>query len=193
MRASVRILAVAGAVDPEALARFVLHLEIIPNRDQLSVALPPFAEDALGTVGSLHAATHAAPGKGDGGMVGEECDRFDHFRNRQQAGGTRPMVWPCFAGDWRGRRDALDRALSLLPAGSLFGFAVTPTLLPDSEDADGRASGFPVYLRELWTRTDLLAETSYVHRRRPDGSDDLAVAFVGRTRRGPESPAVGTG
>lgn len=34
---------------------------------------------------------------------------------------------------------ALDRALAFLPAGALFGFAVTPTLLPDSTDEAGRA------------------------------------------------------
>src|ERR1700722_17911178 len=96
MRAGVGILAVAGAVDPEALARLVFNPEIIPDGDQLGVALPPFAEDALGSVGPLHAATHAAPGEGDWGMVGEERDRFDQFRSRQQACGARPMVRPGF-------------------------------------------------------------------------------------------------
>ena len=45
------ILAVAGAEDPEALAGIVLDLEIVAHRDQFGVALPPFAEDPLGTVG----------------------------------------------------------------------------------------------------------------------------------------------
>jgi predicted TPR repeat methyltransferase len=77
----------------------------------------------------------------------------------------------------------LDRALGLLPAGGLFGFAVTPTLLPASEDPVGRATGYPEYLLELFARRgDELARHAYVHRRRTDGSDDLAVAFVGRMR-----------
>ena len=47
MRAGLGILAVAGAVDPVALARLVLDPEIVPHRDQLGVALPPLAEDPL--------------------------------------------------------------------------------------------------------------------------------------------------
>ncbi|MGI8903578.1 MAG: hypothetical protein ACR2IP_07970 [Solirubrobacteraceae bacterium] len=75
---------------------------------------------------------------------------------------------------------ALDRALALLPTGGLFGFAVTPTLVANSKDDHGRASGFPAYLDALWKRADLLTEASYVHRKRPDGSDDLAIAFIGQ-------------
>ena len=52
MRAGLGVLAVAGAVDPEALARLVLDPEIVAHRDQLGVALPPFAEDPLGSVGA---------------------------------------------------------------------------------------------------------------------------------------------
>jgi SAM-dependent methyltransferase len=78
----------------------------------------------------------------------------------------------------------LDRALGLLPAGGLFGFAVTPTLLAGSDDPGGRATGYPEFLRELFAdRADELARDAYVHRLRTDGSDDLAVAFVGRLRR----------
>jgi len=77
----------------------------------------------------------------------------------------------------------LDRALGLLPAGGLFGFAVTPTLLPGSNDPAGLATGYPEYLLELFTyRADELARAAYVHRRRTDGCDDRAVAFVGRMR-----------
>jgi len=75
----------------------------------------------------------------------------------------------------------LDRGLGLLPAGGLFGFAVTPGLLAGSEDPAGRATGYPEYLRELFAnRADELARHAYVHRRRTDGSDDLGVAFAGR-------------
>jgi len=77
----------------------------------------------------------------------------------------------------------LDRALMLLCAGGLFAFAVTPTLLAGSDDPAGRATGYPGYLLELFShRAGELARHAYVHRRRTDGSDDLAVAFVGRMR-----------
>jgi len=77
----------------------------------------------------------------------------------------------------------LDRALALLPGDGLFGFAVTPTLLPGSHDPAGRATGYPEFLVELFTqRADELARHTYVHRRRTDGSDDPGVAFVGRVR-----------
>lgn len=78
--------------------------------------------------------------------------------------------------------EVLGRALSLLAPGGIYGFAVTPTLLPDSDDPAGQASGYPQFLRTLHLSTDELAEAAYVHRSRPDGSNDLAVAFVGRIR-----------
>ncbi|MDX6549405.1 MAG: hypothetical protein QOJ31_89 [Gaiellales bacterium] len=75
----------------------------------------------------------------------------------------------------------LDRAIRLLPAGGLLAFALTPTLLPGSDDPAGRASGYPDYLLELFSRrADELRRHEYVHRRRTDDSDDPAVAFVGR-------------
>jgi len=76
----------------------------------------------------------------------------------------------------------LGRALSLLGPGGIYGFAVHPRLLPDSDDPTGQASGYPDFLRALSESTEPLREASYVHRRRPDGSDDLAVAFIGRIR-----------
>jgi len=77
----------------------------------------------------------------------------------------------------------LDGALGLLAGGGLFGFAVTPTLLAESDDPDGRATGYPEFLLELFAqRADELVRRAYVHRRRTDGSDDLGVAFVGRVR-----------
>jgi SAM-dependent methyltransferase len=77
----------------------------------------------------------------------------------------------------------LDRAIGLLPACGLFGFAVTPTLLAGSDDPAGLATGYPEFFRELFTtRADELARDTYVHRQRTDGSDDLGVALVGRLR-----------
>ncbi len=82
----------------------------------------------------------------------------------------------------------LDRALGLLSSGGLFGFAVTPTLVPGSDDPAANATGYPEYIRELFDdRADELARHDYVHRRRTDGSDDAAVAFIGRMR-GAENP-----
>jgi hypothetical protein len=77
----------------------------------------------------------------------------------------------------------LDRGIGLLPPDGVFAFAVTPTLLPGSDDPVGQASGYPDYLRELFAdRADELGRHAYLHRRHTDGSDDLAVAFAGRLR-----------
>ena len=59
MRTSRGVLAIASAIDPEALARLVLDPEIIAQRGGLGVLLPPFAEDPLGSVGPLDAAADA--------------------------------------------------------------------------------------------------------------------------------------
>ena len=75
----------------------------------------------------------------------------------------------------------LDRALALLEPGGLFAFAVTPTLLPGSDDLAGQATGYPDFLDELLRhRARELGRHAYVHRRRTDGSDDLGVALAGR-------------
>lgn len=74
----------------------------------------------------------------------------------------------------------LQRAIDVLPAGGIYGFAVTPTLLPGSDDPRGLSSGFPDYLRVLQHETEQLAESSYVHRVRTDGTQEGAVAFLGR-------------
>jgi SAM-dependent methyltransferase len=77
----------------------------------------------------------------------------------------------------------LDRALSLLRPGGLFGFAVTPALLPGSDDADGVRSGYPDYFATLFDdRADELARHAYVHRHQTDGTPHGAVALVGRLR-----------
>jgi predicted TPR repeat methyltransferase len=74
----------------------------------------------------------------------------------------------------------LGRALSVLEPGGIYAFAVTPTLLPGTEDPAGRESGYPEFIESLHRDTEVLREASYVHRKRADGSDDLAAAFVGR-------------
>jgi len=75
----------------------------------------------------------------------------------------------------------LDRALGLLEPGGLFGFAVTPALLPGSEDAAGLASGYPAFFAELFgDRAEELARHAYVHRLQTDGTPHHAVALVGR-------------
>lgn len=77
----------------------------------------------------------------------------------------------------------VDSALGFLATGGVFAFAVTPTLLPGREDAAVQSTGYPDFLSDLFdNRADMLARHEYVHRRQTDGSDHLAVAFVGRMR-----------
>jgi len=77
----------------------------------------------------------------------------------------------------------LDRALGLLEPGGLFGFAVTPALLPGSENEAGLASGYPAFFAELFgDRAEELARHAYVHRLQTDGTPHHAVALVGRLR-----------
>jgi hypothetical protein len=79
-------------------------------------------------------------------------------------------------------RPTLSRALGLLESGGVYAFAVAPPLLPESTDPAGRATGYPDLLRALIEETELLRRHEYVHRYRPDGSEDLGIAFVGRMR-----------
>ena len=64
--------------------------------------------------------------------------------------------------------------------GGLYGFAVMPALLPDSDDEVGQATGYPDYLAELLAQSEVLTRETYVHRRQADGSPHQAVALVGR-------------
>jgi SAM-dependent methyltransferase len=75
---------------------------------------------------------------------------------------------------------ALERALGLLEPGGLFAFAVTPALLPGSDDPEGRATGYPDTLARLLAEDRELARVEYVHRRQADGTPHHAVALVGR-------------
>jgi len=84
MRTGGGVLAVASAVDPIALARLVLDLKIVAHRRQFGVAFPPFAKDALRTIGAHHAAADAAPGEADRRMIGKQRYGVDGLRGRQQ-------------------------------------------------------------------------------------------------------------
>lgn len=75
---------------------------------------------------------------------------------------------------------ALERVLGLLEPGGLFAFAVTPALLPGSDDADGVATGYPELLDRLLADGRQLIRLEYVHRRQADGTPHDAVALVGR-------------
>lgn len=75
---------------------------------------------------------------------------------------------------------ALERVLTLLPPGGLFAFAVTPALMPGSDDPEGRATGYPDLLARLLADGGELDRVAYVHRRQVDGSPHRAVALVGR-------------
>jgi hypothetical protein len=75
---------------------------------------------------------------------------------------------------------ALERTLDLLDDEGLFAFAVTPALLPGSDDPEGRATGYPDTLARLLSGGGELSRTAYVHRRQVDGTPHDAVALVGR-------------
>lgn len=79
---------------------------------------------------------------------------------------------------------SLVRVLSLLEPGGLFAFAVTPVLLPGTEDAEGLATGYPAVLDRLLAGDRELARARYVHRRQVDGTPHHAVALVGRVAAG---------
>src|SRR4051812_17327486 len=106
-----RVLAVAAAEQPEALAATVLDDEVVAHGSGLAIVPPPFAKDALGTVGPLDPPAHPAPGEPRRRMVRQQRDSLDRFGERQQPARPRPVLGPYRAG-WRGeRRHAPDRAL----------------------------------------------------------------------------------
>jgi SAM-dependent methyltransferase len=74
----------------------------------------------------------------------------------------------------------LHRALGLLGPGGLFGFAVTPALLPESTDPAGVETGYPEFLAGLLERSTVLERLEYRHRVSADGTPHDAVAIVGR-------------
>jgi SAM-dependent methyltransferase len=77
----------------------------------------------------------------------------------------------------------LQTGLDALGSHGLFGFAVTPALLPGSDDPAGRATGYPDFLAGLLEHdADELGRREYVHRRQTDGTPHHAVAIVGRLR-----------
>lgn len=78
---------------------------------------------------------------------------------------------------------ALERALGLLEPGQLFAFAVTPALLPGSNDPAGCATGYPELLARLLGDGRELTREAFVHRRQADGTPHDALALVGRAAR----------
>jgi len=77
----------------------------------------------------------------------------------------------------------LERALALVPSGSLIAFPIADVLLPDRADAEARATGYPDLLQGLLDGrlARSLAERSYRHRVTTTGEDHLALAVVART------------
>jgi SAM-dependent methyltransferase len=129
------------------------------------------------------AASRDRPRAYDGYLVGDLCAPEDGTLASLAAFAPTAVLALSALGPGHAPPAVLDRAVGLLPAGGLFGFAVTPTLLAGSDDPVGIATGYPEFLRELFAdRADELARDAYVHRRRTDGSDDLGVSFVGRMR-----------
>lgn len=105
-----RILAVAGAINPETRSGVVLHLKVIPDSLQFRITLPPFAKDPLRTVCPPDAAANASPGEARGRVVGQKSQRIDRLRRRQESRRPWPMSRPGFADVRGGWRDPLHRA-----------------------------------------------------------------------------------
>ena len=165
MRCRWRVLAVASAIEPEALARLVLDLEIVAHRGQFGIALPPFAEHALGTVGALHAAAHAAPGE-----AGRADDRASSATVSIGSGGGNRRAgrgqWPA-----RPRRIAARAARSAEPQRS-------GTSLADRAQSD-RACRSPTRLASVSIRPETSASGS---------SSTEEISLLGRQRLGDEWP-----
>src|SRR4051794_6121125 len=106
-----RVLAIAAAEQPEALAATVLDDEIIAYGSFLAVVPPPFAEDALRAIGPLDAPASPAPGEARRRMIRQQRDGLDRFGRRQQPARPRPVLGPCDIGGRGERRHASDRAL----------------------------------------------------------------------------------
>ena len=92
MRTGCGVLAIAGAIDPEALARLVLDPEIVADRVELGVLFPPFAEDPLGAIGACHAPPYATPGETDGWMIERRVSIGSGLANRRARGSVSLLV-----------------------------------------------------------------------------------------------------
>jgi len=77
----------------------------------------------------------------------------------------------------------LERALGLVPSGSLIAFPIADELLPDRAEAEARASGYPDLVENLLDGrlARSVAERPYRHRVTTTGEDHLALAVVART------------
>lgn len=139
----------------------------------VGVDLEPIARDA---------AERDHPGVYDGYLIGDVGAWSDRELGELAAHEPTAVLALSAVGLGHVPRPTLERVMSLLGSGGLYAFAVAPALLPDSDDEAGRASGYPAFLAELARSTEQLARSEYVHRRRADGSDDPAVALVGRIR-----------
>jgi len=126
------------------------------------------------------AAERDRPGVYDHYLVGELGSSHDTLLSDLRALAPTALLALSAIGVGHVPPNALAQALDLLDPGGLFAFAVTPNLLPGSEDAEGQASGYPGFLADLFERSEELGRAEYVHRRYADGSDHPAVAVVGR-------------
>jgi hypothetical protein len=86
--------AIAGSEDPIALAAGILDAEIVANRRELRVALPPLPEHALGSIRALNTSANAAPDEMRRGMVGQQSHNVDLLRPLQKACRARPVIRP---------------------------------------------------------------------------------------------------
>lgn len=127
------------------------------------------------------AAARDRPGVYDGYLVGDLATVGDIEMAGLRAIKFTAVVAFSVVGPGHAQPSVFDRAFSLLSTYGLFVLTVKPFLLPESRDLAGQRTGYPDFLGELLThRAEELARDHYVHRLRPDGSDDFAVALVGR-------------
>ncbi len=126
------------------------------------------------------AARRDHPGTYDDYLVGDLAEPADGLVDRLAGHQLTAVLALAAIGVGHVPVAALERALSVLAAGGLFAFAVHPALLPGSEDPTARQTGYPQFLAGLLDRSEELGRLAYVHRRRADGTDDEAVAVIGR-------------
>jgi len=126
------------------------------------------------------AAARDRPGVYDDYFVGDLDDESSQLPNELDALRLTALVALSAIGIGHVPPRTLERGLSALGPGGIFAFAVKPSLMPGSKDPEALTTGYPDFLGALLGRASELARMSYVHRRRADGSDDEAVALVGR-------------
>lgn len=104
MRPGFHVDAVTGAINPVALTHLILDDEVVSYRLLFPGALPPFAENALGTVRTLHPKAFATPGEHGGRLVRQQRHHLDTLGMGKQPRRSLPLRSPvraCLLGHRR--------------------------------------------------------------------------------------------